>query len=421
MRHGTPIAQGVTIRGVAELRSNAQSAALTSLAAASADHTRKVRAVIRDDYGELPSLIEAYKTLALGVVPPTVIVGAIVRAIARHGPAALGIHGEDDYPDELLELIKSIVFRMREARAAAQHEGLRALEATKVIRVVDVIEVDEGGNIIDIIEIVDRGEASETSHEEGEHHDDMDGGDDGTDGDAEDEEEFQRLHVRVGRKVPRADVEGDAKTALRFLAALKKGKFSEEFEKLRTLAGGIMYFGPFDFKVLDCDTTPIVTKSGREVDEISLRFTTTRSVADLKRYADPRYWIECSSFFVGMDCLSVTPSFEGNDWVATFEESVELLPFLTLSQPLAFKYHAEEQYVRSDYWLMAPTADLCVDEGYIEIKPAPKAKPDDSERTLVTVTKAVEFAEATILDVWPDYPCATFWGELAIDMASACS
>ena len=175
-----------------------------------------------------------------------------------------------------------------------------------------------------------------------------------------------------------------------------------------------------------CTTTRALSRRhGVPADAITLTLQTSRSVAQMAPYADPRNWPNCSAYFAGMRQLSLDPPGGGPDWVGVFDEEIVGLPASggRMVNPLQFTYH--ETYdasgamteVRLDYELLANTPDLLVDEGYIYIRScaAGAALP-----TCIDVVKTVRFRHS-ILDLWPDFPCATYWGELGLDMCAQCS
>jgi hypothetical protein len=174
-------------------------------------------------------------------------------------------------------------------------------------------------------------------------------------------------------------------------------------------------------------------------------FRTRRSVDEMSKYIDPRCWPGCCVFWAAMDQMSFDPPAPGaaaggganvangpqpgtvGRWIGVFDEVVVGLPVGPILSPLQFAHFETKDpatnaltFVQNTYRLVTPTDDFLVDEGYMYAKQIPDDH-NDGMTTYVELEKIVKFSYPTILDVWPDFPCDTFWGAMALVMATACS
>lgn len=150
--------------------------------------------------------------------------------------------------------------------------------------------------------------------------------------------------------------------------------------------------------------------------QITLTFHTSRTVAEMAPYADPRRWPTCSSFWKGMTPVSMTGT--ATDWVAPFDEVVELIPLCPMTTPLMFSYHAPSaDEVVTSYYLLCETDFLDVDQGSITIGIDPNGPKDMP--TKVVAVKTIHWL-AKSLQGMPDLLCHTIWSELGLNMAVQC-
>lgn len=169
-----------------------------------------------------------------------------------------------------------------------------------------------------------------------------------------------------------------------------------------------------------CTDTAVFGPSGQNAIEITLTFSTTRTVTQMAPYADPTTWPNCSAFFVAMDVLSVARSTSDptGDWTAVVEEVVEVVPGCPMTTPLMFEYQTTgTTKVESTYSLLEPTSYLDVDEGGIIIE---EDTSGSGYASIITATKTIHWLDPW-MQAWPEVACYTFWGELGLDMAAECS
>ncbi len=160
-----------------------------------------------------------------------------------------------------------------------------------------------------------------------------------------------------------------------------------------------------------CQDTPIATGG----DQITLTFHTSRTVGEMAPYADPRTWPACSAYWVAMKPMSMCAVTDA--WAGAFEEVVEFVPGYPMVVPLGVAYTQTATSVHMDYWLLAPTSYLDLDEGSIDISLDPTG-PADMPTRIVTV-KRIHWKDAA-LQKMPHLVCDTYWGELGLNMASRC-
>ena len=167
------------------------------------------------------------------------------------------------------------------------------------------------------------------------------------------------------------------------------------------------------------DEEPI-TVNGYEAAQISVEFTTSRTVQQMAPWADPRTWPQCSVYFTDMKPIDPVKNYEGQPggWDATFLEVVDY-PGRVLETPLVFAYREDfpNGMVSSEYSLHQATKDILVDEGFVE---AVKDPTDPSRPTRVRCLKIIRFADPD-LQATASIACDTFWIELSMTMALNCS
>jgi hypothetical protein len=167
------------------------------------------------------------------------------------------------------------------------------------------------------------------------------------------------------------------------------------------------------------DEEPI-TVHGYEAAQISVEFTTDRSVPQMAPWADPRTWPSCSVYFTDMRPIDPVKNYAGppGGWDATFLEVVDY-PGRVLETPLVFAYREDfaNGMVSSEYSLHQATADIVVDEGFVEAINDPT---DPSRPTRVRCLKIIRFVDPD-LQATASLACDTFWIELAMTMALNCS
>ena len=167
------------------------------------------------------------------------------------------------------------------------------------------------------------------------------------------------------------------------------------------------------------DEEPI-TVNGYEAAQISVEFTTDRSVQQMAPWADPRTWPSCSVYFTDMKPLDQVNAYAGppGGWDATFLEVVDY-PGRVLETPLTFFYREDfaNGMVSSEYSLAQATNDIEVDEGFVEAV----ADPTDPNRpTRVRCLKIIRFTDPD-LQATAAIACDTFWIELSMTMALNCA
>ncbi|MHB8464271.1 MAG: hypothetical protein ACYDH6_21160 [Acidimicrobiales bacterium] len=171
-----------------------------------------------------------------------------------------------------------------------------------------------------------------------------------------------------------------------------------------------------------CVCAPIVV-DGVTAQQVTLSFHTSRTVAEMAPYADPRRWPLCSSFWKAMTPVSFAGSTTTSatlDWVATFDEVVQVVPGWPMTTPLAFDYHTPSaDEVVSSYYLLHDTIYLDVDEGSITID-VDHANPPVGMPTKIVAIKTIHW-KAAGLNLMPHLLCDTIWGELGLNMAERCS
>jgi hypothetical protein len=194
-------------------------------------------------------------------------------------------------------------------------------------------------------------------------------------------------------------------------------------------AGSALNLSPGEVSKPVCDCSQTIVVEGIEAQVVTVTFEIGMPVEQLAHYPNPEWWPTCSVFFqamnqIGMNVAKAAPA---EDWIGTFEEVVELIPGYLLRTPLQFIFETVRSPaglnkasvitgIRGSYQLVEKTADISVDQGYVEVQ-ASALGPD---QTTVTAVKVITFADP-ILQQFPSLACATFWGELCIDMATACS
>jgi hypothetical protein len=167
------------------------------------------------------------------------------------------------------------------------------------------------------------------------------------------------------------------------------------------------------------DEEPI-TVNGQEAAQISVEFTTDRTVPQMAPWADPRTWPSCSVYFTEMRPIDPVTVYGGQPggWDATFLEVVDY-PGRVLETPLAFAYREDfaNGMVSSEYSLTQATNDIVVDEGFVE---AVADVTDPDRPTRVRCLKIIRFVDPD-LQATASLACDTFWIELAMTMALNCS
>jgi hypothetical protein len=167
------------------------------------------------------------------------------------------------------------------------------------------------------------------------------------------------------------------------------------------------------------DEEPI-TVNGYVAAQISVEFTTDRTVQQMAPWADPRTWPSCSVYFTDMRPIAPVTAYGGQPggWDATFLEVVDY-PGRVLETPLAFAYREDfaNGMVSSEYSLVQATNDIVVDEGFVEAVADPT---DPSRPTRVRCLKIIRFADPD-LQATAEIACDTFWIELSMTMALNCS
>ena len=167
------------------------------------------------------------------------------------------------------------------------------------------------------------------------------------------------------------------------------------------------------------DEEPI-TVNGYEAAQISVEFTTERTVQQMAPWADPRTWPSCSVYFTDMRPIVAVANYGGQPggWDATFMEVVDY-PGRVLETPLAFAYREDfaNGMVSSEYSLTQATKDIVVDEGFVEAVTDPT---DPVRSTRVRCLKIIRFVDPD-LQATASLACDTFWIELAMTMALNCS
>jgi hypothetical protein len=167
------------------------------------------------------------------------------------------------------------------------------------------------------------------------------------------------------------------------------------------------------------DEEPI-TVHGHVAAQISVEFTTERTVQQMAPWADPRTWPSCSVYFTDMQPIQPVTAYNGQPggWDATFLEVVDY-PGRVLETPLAFAYREDfaNGMVSSEYSLVRATEDIVVDEGFVEAVTDPS---DPVRSTRVRCLKIIRFDDPD-LQATASLACDTFWIELAMTMALNCS
>jgi hypothetical protein len=216
------------------------------------------------------------------------------------------------------------------------------------------------------------------------------------------------VHAGEGLVTVLQDISGgpDIQSALDLEAAWQKLAVALQFSQKETQR-------PF------CDCSQTLIEEGYDAQGVVVDFRTGVPVAAMKRYADPNNWPNCSTFFRAMDQQGARQPKGGPNWDATFEEIIDVVPGLTLFNPLRFEYREtpDGSFVRSDYKLVVPTEHILVDEGFIEVREDTTTSPAGSA---VTVVKVIRFVDPEI-QTWPSFACDLFWGDLSLDMAMQCS
>jgi hypothetical protein len=167
------------------------------------------------------------------------------------------------------------------------------------------------------------------------------------------------------------------------------------------------------------DEEPI-TVNGYEAAQISVEFTTDRSVRQMAPWADPRTWPQCSVYFTGMQPIDPVKAYAGQPggWDATFLEVVDY-PGRVLQTPLVFSYREDfgNGMVSSEYSLRQATNDILVDEGFVE---AVDEGIVPGRPTRVRCLKIIRFVDPD-LQATAGIACDTFWIELSMTMALNCA
>ena len=139
----------------------------------------------------------------------------------------------------------------------------------------------------------------------------------------------------------------------------------------------------------------------------------------MAHWADPRSWPDCSIYFTAMEPIGAVTPYTGSPsgWDATFKEVVDY-PGRVLETPLEFFYREDfaNGMVSSEYRLHQATADIEVDQGFMEaVADGPPHRP-----TRVRSLKVIRFKDPD-LQATASIACDTFWIELAMTMAMDCS
>lgn len=167
-----------------------------------------------------------------------------------------------------------------------------------------------------------------------------------------------------------------------------------------------------------CDCSQVINVGGYDAQVVKVDFETEVPLDKMRNYADPRNWPDCSTYFSKMmeypkgNRKTVSGT---KDWLESFEEVINVLPGLTLINPLRFTYTEDDHHVCSKYELVEPTEHILVDQGYISVTDETPTK-----RTAVEVVKVIRFSDPAVQS-WPSFACDLFWGELSIDMAMQCA
>lgn len=163
-----------------------------------------------------------------------------------------------------------------------------------------------------------------------------------------------------------------------------------------------------------------IVVNGYEATQISVEFTTTRTVQQMARWADPRNWPTCSVYFSGMQPLQGPTDYTGTPggWDGKFLEMVDY-PGRVLETPLEFFYREDfaNGMVSSEYSLPGATNEIDVDEGFVE---AVADSGDPDRPTRVRCLKIIRFRDPD-LQATASIACDTFWIELSMNMALDCS
>jgi hypothetical protein len=125
-------------------------------------------------------------------------------------------------------------------------------------------------------------------------------------------------------------------------------------------------------------------------------------------------------YFTDMRPIDPVKNYAGQPggWDATFLEVVDY-PGRVLETPLRFAYREDfaNGMVSSEYSLDQATADIVVDEGFVEAVVDPT---DPNRPTRVRCLKIIRFVDPD-LQATASLACDTFWIELAMTMALNCS
>jgi hypothetical protein len=179
--------------------------------------------------------------------------------------------------------------------------------------------------------------------------------------------------------------------------------------------------GPNEVNRPFCECSETIREAGYDAQAVVVDFRTPVPLAKMKAYTDPRIWPTCSTFFRAMELQGKLDYQAGSatDWNATFEEIIDVVPGLTLINPLAFRYRETSTAARSDYKLVVPTEHILVDEGFIDVR-EDTTSGSFPPGSAVTVVKVIRFVDPAV-QMWPSFACDLFWGELSLDMAMQCS
>jgi hypothetical protein len=172
------------------------------------------------------------------------------------------------------------------------------------------------------------------------------------------------------------------------------------------------------------DEQVVVMPGGLEAVRTAVWFWSDRPAKDFERWTDPRRWaLDCGLFFKSVVPKKL-PGPQGDEFCATFRETVNVGDGADLSTDLVFRRSIEGEVLYAlEFNLPAgsptKTAKIVVDAGQVTVREDPHA-PDPTKRTSMLAEKFIRFKDPAY-ESWPTVACDLFWTEFAITMALGCA
>jgi hypothetical protein len=162
---------------------------------------------------------------------------------------------------------------------------------------------------------------------------------------------------------------------------------------------------------------------GDEAVRTAVWFWSGRPAKEFARWTDPRTWDQDCGLFFKSVVPKDAPGPEGDEFCATFTETINLGDAADLSTDLVFRRSIEgEQLYALEFDLPAgplpDDAQIEVDAGQVTVR-EDRLAPDPAKRTTLLAEKFIRFKDPAY-ESWPTVACDLFWTEFAITMALGC-